>query len=65
MELIKGENLCLTTDPAVEKCGTANIIYVDYTNITQVVSLGSRIYIDDGLISLVVEEIGSFCLPLF
>ena len=48
----------LTTDPAFFDKGSADVIYVDYANICNVVSVGSRIYVDDGLISLVAVEIG-------
>lgn len=75
MELVKGATVCITTDPAFENCCTANYIYVDYKNITKVVRVGSRVFIDDGLLSLIVEELGknakSFnkllrcCLALF
>ena len=47
----------MTTDPAFENSGTAVNLYVDYKNITNVVKVGSRVFIDDGLISLVVNEI--------
>lgn len=57
VELVKGHSIRLTTDPAMENSGTVNSIYVDYKNITKVVKKGSRVFIDDGLISLVVEEI--------
>uniref|UniRef100_A0A7E4ZZA0 Pyruvate kinase n=1 Tax=Panagrellus redivivus TaxID=6233 RepID=A0A7E4ZZA0_PANRE len=57
VELVKGHSIRLTTDPAIESSGTAVNLYVDYKNITKVVKKGSRIYIDDGLISLIVEEI--------
>ena len=54
---MKGDSIRLSTDPKFENSGTAICLYVDYKNITSVVSEGSRVFIDDGLISLVVEEI--------
>uniref|UniRef100_A0AC35FC95 Pyruvate kinase n=1 Tax=Panagrolaimus sp. PS1159 TaxID=55785 RepID=A0AC35FC95_9BILA len=57
VELVKDKLIRLTTDPNVENSCTAVNLYVDYKNITKVVSKGSRVFIDDGLISLVVDEI--------
>jgi hypothetical protein len=57
VELVKDKSIRLTTDPNVENSCTAVNLYVDYKNITKVVSKGSRVFIDDGLISLVVDEI--------
>ncbi|KAI1706197.1 pyruvate kinase, barrel domain-containing protein [Ditylenchus destructor] len=57
VELKKGASIRLSTDPKFEESGTSTIVYVDYKNITKVVKVGSRVYVDDGLISLVVEEI--------
>lgn len=62
MELVKGNQIKLTTDLSVENAGTAQIVFVDYKNITKVLSAGSRVYIDDGLISLVVNSIGASVL---
>nr|XP_050034253.2 pyruvate kinase PKM-like isoform X2 [Dermacentor andersoni]XP_050034254.2 pyruvate kinase PKM-like isoform X2 [Dermacentor andersoni]XP_054926861.1 pyruvate kinase PKM-like isoform X2 [Dermacentor andersoni]XP_054926862.1 pyruvate kinase PKM-like isoform X2 [Dermacentor andersoni] len=57
IELKKGETITLTTDSSFyEKCDE-NTLYVDYENITKVLSEGSKIFIDDGLISLNVKEI--------
>jgi pyruvate kinase len=39
--------------------GTKDILFVDYKNLTKAVTVGSEIYIDDGLISLQVQAIGS------
>jgi len=48
----------VTTDPQyADKC-TKDNLYVDYKNITQVIKHGNRIFIDDGLISLQVQEVG-------
>ncbi|GBN18017.1 Pyruvate kinase PKM [Araneus ventricosus] len=59
VEMVKGKTVRVTTDEAyLEKCSVENL-YLDYKNITKVVKEGSRIYVDDGLISLVVKSIGS------
>ncbi|KRZ04871.1 Pyruvate kinase [Trichinella zimbabwensis] len=47
----------VTVDPAVKFCCTESLIYVDYENITKVVNKGSKIYIDDGLICLLVNVV--------
>lgn len=58
VEMVKGAKVVLTTDPAQsEKC-SEKLLYLDYTNITKVVKPGNRVYVDDGLISLVAEEVG-------
>jgi pyruvate kinase len=61
VELVKGQTIKLTTDKAYESKGTKDCVYVDYDNIQKVVKPGNRIYVDDGLMSLVVESVqGSF-----
>jgi len=56
----KGETVKLTTDPAyAEKCNE-KILYLDYPNIVKVIKVGNRVFVDDGLISLVVNEIGEY-----
>lgn len=57
--LEKDASIRLTTDPAFEKSSTGVCLFVDYKNIVNVVRVGSRVFIDDGLISLIVEEITS------
>lgn len=56
MELKKGATIKLTTDPAYQESGNAEIVFVDYKNITNVVKPGNRIFIDDGLISVICES---------
>ena len=63
----------ITTDEQyADKCSKDNL-FVDYKNIVQVIKTGNRIFIDDGLLSLLVKEVGksrlffqvdrrSFCL---
>lgn len=41
----------------MEKCDE-KILWLDYKNITKVVQVGSHVYVDDGLITLTVKEIG-------
>ena len=50
----------MTTDASFNEKGSTSVIYVDYANICKVVSVESRVYVDDGLISLIVKEIGNF-----
>uniref|UniRef100_H0XTM8 Pyruvate kinase n=1 Tax=Otolemur garnettii TaxID=30611 RepID=H0XTM8_OTOGA len=56
VELVKGSQVLVTVDPAFQMRGDENTVWVDYPNIVQVVPVGGRIYIDDGLISLVGPE---------
>ncbi|KAH7640878.1 pyruvate kinase-like protein [Dermatophagoides farinae] len=59
IELVKGKTIKLTTnDEFKEKCSLENL-YLDYKNIVKVVSKGSHVFVDDGLISLSVQEVGS------
>lgn len=59
VELKKGNTIKVTLDDAyVENCDE-NVLWLDYKNITKVVEVGSKVYIDDGLISLQVQEIGA------
>ncbi|ETE68351.1 Pyruvate kinase muscle isozyme [Ophiophagus hannah] len=56
VELKKGATLKVTLDNAfMEKCDE-HVLWVDYKNIIKVVEIGSKIYVDDGLISLKVKE---------
>lgn len=59
MELVKGKKVKVTTDDAFKEKCTADTIYLDYKNIVKVLKKGSRLFVDDGLISLIVEEVGS------
>lgn len=57
IELVKGKQIKVTTSSSyAEKC-SADFLYVDYANIVKVVKPNNRIYVDDGLISLLVESV--------
>lgn len=48
----------ITLDDAYMESCSEELLWLDYKNIVKVVEDGSKIYIDDGLISLQVKEIG-------
>jgi len=59
VELKKGAMIKLTTDDKYKDNCDDTTLWLDYKNITKVVQMGSHIYIDDGLMSLMVKEIGN------
>uniref|UniRef100_A0AAR2KQ03 Pyruvate kinase n=1 Tax=Pygocentrus nattereri TaxID=42514 RepID=A0AAR2KQ03_PYGNA len=59
VELKKGNKIKLTLDDSYMENCDEDVLWLDYKNITKVVEVGSKVYIDDGLISLQVQEIGS------
>jgi len=59
VNLVAGNKIKLTLDPANrEKCDET-LLYADYANMPKVIKKGGLIYIDDGLISLKADEIGA------
>merc|ERR1712001_60774 len=57
--LKKGESIKITTDEQFKEKCTAEVLWVDYKNISKVISPGKRLFIDDGLISVVCKEIAA------
>ena len=60
IELEAGKGITITTDDAFKEKCTAEMLWVDYKNIVKVVSPGKKVYIDDGLISVIVLQIGAY-----
>ncbi|KAG7467990.1 hypothetical protein MATL_G00138050 [Megalops atlanticus] len=59
VELKKGNAIRLTLDDSFKENCDDKTLWLDYKNIINVVEVGSKVYIDDGLMSLQVKEIGS------
>lgn len=59
IDLEAGKMITLTTDDQYKEKCTLDMLWVDYKNIVKVVGVGKKIFIDDGLISLVCREIGT------
>merc|ERR1711988_1000429 len=59
LTLEKGASIKITTDDAFKEKCTKETLWVDYKNIPKVLTPGKRIFIDDGLISVVAKEIGT------
>ncbi|CAF4969603.1 unnamed protein product [Rotaria sp. Silwood1] len=58
LDLQNGEIVRITTDKTYADKSTIDNLYVDYVNIVHVIKPGNRIFIDDGLLSLLVKEVG-------
>merc|ERR1712045_678230 len=58
LTLEKGASIKITTDDAFKEKCTKETLWVDYKNIPKVLTPGKRIFIDDGLISVVAKECG-------
>merc|ERR1719154_53898 len=58
LTLKAGSTIKITTDDEFKEKCTADVLWLDYKNITKVMVPGKRLFIDDGLISVVCKEVG-------
>ncbi len=58
IEIKTGDEIMIQTDDQYKEAVDEHNIWVDYKTIGNVVNPGKKIYIDDGLISVVVKEKG-------
>ena len=58
LTLKAGATIKITTDEAFKEKCTADVLWLDYKNITKVMEIGKRLFIDDGLISVRCTEVG-------
>ncbi|XP_033725049.1 pyruvate kinase PKM-like isoform X1 [Pecten maximus] len=57
--LTTGATIKITTDDQYKEKCSKDLLWLDYKNITKVMKVKDRIFIDDGLISAVVQEVGA------
>uniref|UniRef100_A0AAY4AEG8 Pyruvate kinase n=1 Tax=Denticeps clupeoides TaxID=299321 RepID=A0AAY4AEG8_9TELE len=58
VELLRGATVRVVTKETDGDKTDGSVVWVDYPSLPKVVKMGGRIYIDDGLIALKVQEIG-------
>jgi len=56
IELMAGDPVTVTIDDKYQDACDASIIWVDYKSIVKVVDVGRSVFIDDGLLSFIVQE---------
>ena len=57
VELKVGDEITLSTDFAHKEACTQDVIYCDYSTLASEISAGQKIFVDDGLICLVLKEV--------
>merc|ERR1719353_1913958 len=56
IEMKKGETIVLSNDPALDGASDEKNLYVGYEKLTEKLTVGTKVLLDDGLISLTVTE---------
>ena len=58
VEIKSGDEITVTIDDQYEEACTKDMLWLDYKNIVNVIETGRRILIDDGNLSLIVQDKG-------
>jgi len=58
VEITSGDSITVTIDDQYQEACSKDIVWLDYKNIVQVIEPGKRILIDDGNLSLIVQDKG-------
>ncbi|KAL3319154.1 hypothetical protein Ciccas_002191 [Cichlidogyrus casuarinus] len=58
VQLVTGGKIRITTNEEHKDNCTEQLLFCDYPNMVHILKLGSKIFVDDGLISLIVESKG-------
>ncbi len=56
IEMVKGETIVLSNDPSLDGASDEKNLYVGYDKLTEKLTPGTKVLLDDGLISLEVKE---------
>merc|ERR1719181_1354903 len=57
IEMKKGETIVLSNDPALDGASDEKNLYVGYEKLTEKLTVGTKVLLDDGLIGLTVTEV--------
>jgi len=57
-EIKSGDAITVTIDDQYQEACTKDLLWLDYKNLVQVIEPGKRILIDDGNLSLIVQDKG-------
>jgi len=63
VEIKNGDPITVTIDDQYEEQCSKDLLWLDYKNIVQVIEPGKRILIDDGNLSLIVQEKSQYRCP--
>lgn len=58
ISLKTGASVIVTTNDEFKDRCSSEIVFLDYKNLARAAKPGQRIFVDDGLINLIVREIG-------
>jgi pyruvate kinase len=57
-----GHEMTFSTNDEYAECCDLKVMYVDYKNLSKVIDVGKKIYVDDGVLSFEVLEVHEIML---